>query len=164
MAWTLDQIQGFLIRVGTIIQACAADQSGKNFVRNFWPIFGSRWPLFGLLGPLLAPLASGLTPSTCGNPVSTWPKQFFDQKYFREFCKKSKVAFLGPKLASYGLGTVIETSGSKFCLVLVPIMSQSDFVVRFYDQITIEKLRFLLVCSTTPVFWTFYPLSYHFYM
>ena len=54
---------------------------------NFGQFLGLDGPYFALLGPLQASLASGLTPSTCGNPVSTQPKQIFDQKYFREFGK-----------------------------------------------------------------------------
>ena len=120
--------------------------------KNKWPIFGSRWPLFGppwaVLGPLLASPASGLTPSTRRNPDPTRSRPIFDPKIFRDLQKFG--VFLGPKLASYGLGTVIERSGSKFCPVLVPITSQSDFVVRFYDQFTIQKSRFL--CITSLIF------------
>ena len=54
--WTCKQGQAALcaatlhitrIHVGSIWQACTADQSENFFGRKFWPIFGSRWPLFG---------------------------------------------------------------------------------------------------------------------
>ena len=126
----------------------------QTSLENVWSVnsgqlLGLDGPYLTLLGPLLASPASGLTPSTCGNPVSPRPKQIFDQKYFREFFNR-KVACSGPKLASYGLETVIERSASKFCPVLVPMTSQSDFVVQFHEQITIEKSGFILVCSTKP--------------
>ena len=104
----------------------------KKTKNNFLGLDG---PYLALLGPLLASPASGLTPSTCGNPDPTRSRPIFDLKIFRDL-QKLFWAFLGPKLASYGLGTVIERSGSKFCPVLVPITSQSDFVVQFYDQKT----------------------------
>ena len=128
-----------------------ADQSEKKHVRNFWPIFGSRWPLTLFGTPWPSPGLPGLRFNSLDLRESglDLAETKFRPKIFSQILKNQKIAFLGPKLASYGLGTVIETSGSKCCLVLVPIMSQSDFVVRLYDQITVEKSRFLLVCSTT---------------
>ena len=60
---------------------------------NFGQFLDLGGSYLGLLGPLLASPASVLTPSTCGNPISTRPKQIFDPKYFREFRKIKKSHF-----------------------------------------------------------------------
>ena len=101
---------------------------------NFGQFWGLDGPYLALLGPLLA---SGLTPSTCGNPVSRWPKQIFDQNIFPDF-EKMCFGFLRPKLASYGLGTMLERSGSKFCISqyqrLVKRSSGSDFMSKLVSK------------------------------
>ena len=103
------------------------------------------WPSLALSWPPQPPVS---LPRPAGIRIRPGLDQF-STRFFSGDLQKSFWAFLGPKLASYSLGTVIERSGSKFCPVLVLITSQSDFVVRFYDQITFEQSRFLLVCSTS---------------
>ena len=82
---------------------------------NFGQFLGLDGPYLALLGPLLASPASGLTPSTHGNPVSTRSRPIFDQKFFAN-SEKSYLGVLPPKIDSYGLGTIIERSASKFCI------------------------------------------------
>ena len=95
---------------------------------SFVQLLGLDGPYLALLSPLLA---SSSTPSTCGNPVSTRPKPIFDQKHFREFWKLY-FGFLRPKLASYGLETIIERYTSKFpiqfCVCHLCATSGSDFM------------------------------------
>ena len=100
---------------------------------HIWAIYGHIWTIYGHIWAIYAHI--------CPYMDHIWPYMSIYGHIW---------PFLGPKLASYGPGTIIERSGLKFCPVLVPITSQSDFVVRFYDQITVEKLRFLLVRSTSP--------------
>ena len=67
---------------------CSLDHHSRMkwiFLYFFDQFLGLDGPYLALLGPPLASLASGLTPSTCGNPVSTRPKQIFDEKYFCKF-------------------------------------------------------------------------------
>ena len=110
--------------------------------RSRWHLFSLPWPSPGLRGLRFNSLdlrESGLDLTE----LNVRPKNV------SRIFEKSKTACLGPKLASHGLGTIIERSGSKFCLALVLITSQCDFVVQCYDQRTVEKSRFLMVCSTT---------------
>ena len=79
----------------------------------FAQFLGLDGPYLALLGPLLASPASGLTPSTRGNPVSTRSRPIFDQFFFATL-EKSYLGVLPPKIDSYGLGTIIERSASKF--------------------------------------------------
>ena len=69
-------------------------------------------PYLALLGPLLASPASGLTPSTRRIPVSA----NFRPKFLFATLEKSYLGVLPPKIDSYGLGTIIERSASKFCI------------------------------------------------
>ena len=89
----------------------------KSFVgRKFWPIFGSRWPLFGPPWPspgLPGLRFNSLDPQESGlDPVSA---NFRPQKIFAT-SEKSYLGVLPPKIDSYGLGTIIERSASKFCI------------------------------------------------
>ena len=87
-----------------------------DFFVFFWPIFGSRWPLFGPPWPSpglpglrfnsLDPRESGLDPVS----ANFRPKKFFATS------EKSYLGVLPPKIDSYGLGTIIERSASKFCI------------------------------------------------
>ena len=47
VSWIICDHVTYTCRCTHIHQGCAADQSGKFFVRRFWSIFRSRWPLFG---------------------------------------------------------------------------------------------------------------------
>ena len=132
---------------GTNMHTCAADQSEKN-VHKFCPIFGPDGPYLALLGPLLASPASGLTPSTCGNPVSTRPKQIFDEQYFREF---SKIVFW---LFTPSIGLVWPRNHHRKIRLEIPypmmrMPSLYDFGVRFYVHFCVQFPRFILVCSTS---------------
>ena len=87
-----------------------------DFFVFFWPIFGSRWPLFG--PPWPSPCLPGLRfnsldPRESGlDPVSANFRPFF----FFATSEKSYLGVLPPKIDSYGLGTIIERSASKFCI------------------------------------------------
>ena len=85
------------------------------FLYFFGQFLGLDGPYLALLGPLLASPASGLTPSTRRNPVSTRSRPIFDQKNFRDLGKIVFERFTS-KIDSYGLGTIIERSASKFCI------------------------------------------------
>ena len=78
----------------------------------FWPTFGSRWPLFG--PPWASPGLPGLR-FNCLDPQESGLGQFLTKKFFAT-SEKSYLGVLPPKIDSYGLGTIIERSGSKFCI------------------------------------------------
>ena len=85
------------------------------FLYFFGQFLGLDGPYLALLGPLLASPASGLTPSTRGNPVSTRSRPIFDHFFFAT-SEQSYLGVLPPKIDSYGLGTILERSASKFCI------------------------------------------------
>ena len=101
-----------------LVTICILDHHSRMkwiFLYFFGQFLGLDGPYLALLGPLLASPASGLTPSTRGNPVSTRSRPIFDQKFFVT-SEKSYLGVLPPKIDSYGLGTIIERSASKFCI------------------------------------------------
>ena len=91
--------------LGLLIFRVVLQTSLENLLSvNFGQFLGLDGPYLALLGPLLASPTSGLTPLTCGNPVSTRPKQIFDQKYFCEIKKINNFFFVALNWPRMALG------------------------------------------------------------
>ena len=136
------------------------------FLYFFVQFLGLDGPYLALLGPLLASPASGLTPSTRGNPVSTRSRPIFDHFFFAT-SEKSYLGVLLPKIDSYGLGTIIERSASKFCISglrrRVKRSSWSNFMAMAIRFILQWRSRLLYMFKLRTIIEREHTLSDHFF-